>query len=62
MDFIEASFVEQEDLTPEVVRQISVLECLLFSFIEHGADLKLIDKMQEELMTSVMVGSPRSLM
>jgi hypothetical protein len=47
---METQFADQyEELSPEAVRKIAVMECLLFAFIEHAVDLSLIDKMEKQL-------------
>ena len=58
-DFIEARLKTKFSIvTPEMTRKLEMLEILLFSFLEHGMDLSLCDKMEKDSAT--MAGGQRS--
>ena len=49
-DFIEARLKEKfTAVTPEMTRKLELLEVLLFSFLEHGMELALLDKMEQDI-------------
>lgn len=47
-DFIEERICsEHKDVDPSVTRRVQILEALMFSFIEHGMNMSLLEQMDE---------------
>jgi len=49
-DYISENITKKyAEVVPEMVRRVEILEVLLFSFIEHAANLDSLDKIEQQL-------------
>jgi hypothetical protein len=61
-DFMEIALVVKfPEVTPEFIRKAELLECLLFSFIEHCFDIELLNNFEKALAAQGAYASGRTL-